>query len=323
MKALVHARYGPPEVVSLQEIPKPEAGRGELLIRVHASTVNRTDSGFRSAEYFISRFFSGLFRPKYPVLGCDFAGEVVECGPGVTKFRRGDRVFGFNDKSFGGHAEYLKIRETAALALIPDGVDYRTAAATPEGAHYALCNLRAAGVGKGTRILINGATGAIGSAAVQLSRHLGAEITAVCATPHLETIRSLGAGTVIDYLREDFTAYPFSHPFDVVFDAVGKSTFGKCTPLLRKKGIYMSTELGPGAQNPFLALITPLLGGKRLLFPIPTIAKEDVELFAELLKNGQFRPLIDREFDMEAIHEAYRYVEAGQKVGNVVLKVME
>lgn len=317
MKAIIHTRYGPPEVLKLAEVPKPSPKENEVLIEVHATTVNRTDCGFRSAEYFISRFFSGLFRPKNQILGNEFAGDIVEIGKSVNSFQVGDKVFGYNDITFGANAEFMVISENGPMATIPDGLTYKEAAPITEGGHYALCDIRAAKVLPGQKVLVNGATGAIGSAAVQLCRYFGAEVTAVCATPHLELIKSLGAKTVIDYTKEDFTK--IGEQFDFVFDAVGKSSFGKCKPILKSKGIYISTELGKGGQNPFLALITPMLGGKKLLFPLPTISKQDVVFLKELVKSGQFKPLIDRTFPLEQMVEATKYVETGQKTGNVVI----
>jgi NADPH:quinone reductase-like Zn-dependent oxidoreductase len=321
MKAVIHTSYGPPEVLRLAEIPKPVPGDREVLIQVHATTVNRTDCGFRSAEYFISRFFSGLFRPKNQVLGNEFAGEVEAIGPGVTLFKKGDRVFGYNDTRFGAHAEYMVMDENGPMATLPGTFTFTTAAPILEGGHYALCDIRAAGVTSGQEILINGATGAIGSAAVQLVKSMSAHVTAVCGTPNVELVRSLGADEVIDYLKEDFTRT--SRKFDFVFDAVGKSTFSKCKPLLKKKGIYISTELGPGGQNPFLALITPLFGGRRLLFPIPSINGEDVAYLKGLAEAGKFKPVIDRSYSLEQIVEATQYVETGTKTGNVVINVIQ
>ncbi len=319
MKAAVYSQYGPPEVVRITEVPKPVPKDNEVLIKIHATTVNRTDCGFRSAEYFIVRFFAGLFRPKYKILGNEFAGAIEAVGKHVTMFKAGDKVFGYNDAQFGGHAEYMTLKETDSLTIAPRDFHYDEAAPMTEGAHYALCNLRAAKIAAGRRILVNGATGAIGSAAVQLARHFGAEVTAVCDTKNIDLVRSLGADEVIDYTRQDFTKIP--RTFDVVFDAVGKSSFGKCKPLMKKKGVYISTELGYMSQNPFLALITPLLGGKKVLFPIPTISREDVVFLKELAEAGQFRPVIDRHYPLEQIVEAYRYVETGQKTGNVVITV--
>ncbi|MBL7967134.1 MAG: NAD(P)-dependent alcohol dehydrogenase [Prolixibacteraceae bacterium] len=319
MKAIIHTHYGPPEVLQLAVVPKPVPKAGEVLVKIHATTVNRTDCGFRSAEYFISRFFSGLFRPKFQVLGNEFAGEVVETGNSITRFRLGDRVFGYNDITFGAHAQYLVMPENGPLATIPENLSFEEAAPITEGAHYALCDIRAARVSSGQKVLVNGGTGAIGSAAVQLCAYLGAEVTAVCATPHLQLLRSLGAKTVIDYTQTDFTT--IGERFDFVFDAVGKSTFGKCRKILKDKGIYISTELGPGGQNPFLALITPLFGSKKLLFPIPTISQQDVLFLKELVEKKQFKPLIDRSYPLEQMVEAAKYVETRQKIGNVVITV--
>jgi NADPH:quinone reductase-like Zn-dependent oxidoreductase len=318
MKAIIHTRYGPPEVLQLAEVPKPMPKENEVLIKVHATTVNRTDCGFRSAEYFISRFFSGLFRPKNQVLGNEFAGEIEAVGKDVKSFQPGDMVFGYNDQTFGAHAEYMVMAEDAPITTMPANLTYEEAAPITEGGHYALCDIRAAKVSSGQKVLVNGATGAIGSAAVQLCRYFGAEVTAVCATPYLKLAKSLGASHAIDYTNKDFTT--IKETFDFVFDAVGKSTFGKCKPLLKKGGIYISTELGPGGQNPFLAMITPLLGGKKLLFPIPTISKADVNFLKELVESGQFKPLIDRSFPLEQMIEATKYVETGQKTGNVVIR---
>ncbi len=319
MKAIIHTRYGPPEVLQLAEVPNPSPKTNEVLIKVLATTVNRTDCGFRSAEYFISRFFSGLFRPKNQILGNEFAGEIETVGKDVKSFQTGDKVFGYNDITFGAHAEYMVMAEDGPIAIIPEGLSYEEAAPITEGGHYALCDIRAAKVSPGQKVLVNGATGAIGSAAVQLCRYFGAEVTAVCATPHLELVKSLGAKTVIDYTKNDFTK--IDDRFDLLFDAVGKSSFGKCKPLLKKGGIYISTELGKGGQNPFLALITPLLGGKKLLFPLPTISKSDVIFLKELVEKGQFKPVIDRTYPLEQMVEATNYVETGQKTGNVVIIV--
>ena len=319
MKAVVYTQYGPPEVAKLSEVPKPMPKDNEVLIKVHATTVNRTDCGFRSAEYFIVRFFAGLLRPKQQILGCEFAGLIESVGSKVTEYKAGDRVFGYNDQTFGGHAEYLVMPQNGTMATIPEGMSFTEAAPITEGAHYALCNIRAAKIGKGTKVLINGATGAIGSSAVQIAKHLGAEVTAVCRTQHLELVKSLGADEVIDYTRQDFTK--LNTRFDVIFDAVGKSSFGKCKPLLVEKGIYMSTELGYMSQNPFLALITPILGGKKILFPIPTTSKKDILFLKELVEKGEFKPVIDRKYPLEQIVEAYRYVETGMKTGNVVILI--
>ena len=320
MKAIIYTKYGPPDVARLTEVPKPAPKEHEVLIKIHASTVNRTDSGFRSAEYFISRFWSGLFRPKYPILGCEFAGVIEETGEKVTLFKKGDKVFGYNDKSFGGHSEYLTINENDAVTLLPTTLNFDQAVPITEGAHYALNNIRAAKIEKGQNVLVYGATGAIGSAAVQLLKHFGAIVTAVCSTKNVALVKSLGADVVIDYQTEDFTKT--ATKFQFIFDAVGKSSFGQCKPLLTEKGIYISTELGKNAENVLFALTTPIFGGKKVLFPIPTISKEDINFLKELVEKGEYKPVIDRYYNLDAIVEAYKYVESGQKTGNVVLKIM-
>jgi NADPH:quinone reductase-like Zn-dependent oxidoreductase len=321
MKAIVYTKYGPPEVAKLMEVPKPMPKDNEVLVKVYSSTVNRTDSGFRSAEYFISRFWSGLLRPKHQILGCEFAGVIEEIGQRVITFKKGDKVFGFNDKTFGGHAEYLTIAETDAVATIPEGFSFDEAAAISEGAHYALVDIKAAKVERGQNVLVYGATGAIGSTAVQLLKHFGAIVTAVCNTKNVELVKSLGADTVIDYQTQDFTKT--EDTFEFIFDAVGKSSFGHCKPLLTEKGIYISTELGKNGENIFYALTTPLWGGKKLLFPIPTITKQDVLFLKELAQKGEFKPIIDRKYKLDQIVDAYKYVESGQKTGNVVLKLID
>ncbi len=321
MKAIVYSKYGPPEVAQLMEVPQPLPKDNEVLVKVYSSTVNRTDSGLRSAEYFISRFFTGLFRPKYQILGCEFAGIVEEIGQYVTTFKIGDKIFGFNDKTFGGHGEYLTITETDAITTIPEGFSFDEAAAFTEGAHYALKDIRAAKVERGQNVLVYGATGAIGSAAVQLLKHFGAIVTAVCGTKYLSLVKSLGADTVIDYQTQDFTKTEVK--FEFIFDSVGKSSFGQCKPLLTEKGIYISTELGKNGENLLFALTTPIWGGKRLLFPIPSITKQDVMFLKELVEKGKYKPVIDKHYNLNQIVEAYKYVESGQKTGNVILKIAE
>jgi len=320
MRAIIHTRYGPPDVVSLQQINKPVPKDNEVLIKVYATTVNRTDCGFRSAQYFVSRFFSGLLKPKHQTLGNEFAGTIEATGKEVTLFTPGDKVFGFNDKKFGAHAEYMTIAEDDAITTIPGHLSFKEAAPITEGSHYALCNIRAAKVKEGQHVLVYGATGAIGSAAVQILKHFGARITAVCNTKNVTLVKSLGADEVIDYTENDYTQT--DEEYDFVFDAVGKTSFGKCKPVLKKNGIYISTELGKRTENIFLALVTPLFGGKRVLFPLPTINKADVNFLKMLVETGQFTPVTDRTYPLEQIIEAYHYVESGQKTGNVIIEVV-
>jgi len=317
MKAAVYKKYGPPEVVKITEADKPSPKSGEVLVKIYATTVNRTDCGFRSAQYFVSRFFSGLFKPKFGILGNEFAGVIEAVGKDVTLFNVGDRVFGYNDTKFGAHAEYMTIAQTDAITTIPDDVTFEQAAPITEGAHYALCDIRAAEIKSGQDVMIYGASGAIGSAAVQLVKYLGTKVTAVCSTQNVEVVKSLGADQVIDYLTQDYTK--IDQKFDFIFDAVGKSSFGQCKPLLKKHGTYISTELGKNAENIFLALLTPVFGGKKVLFPLPSIKKEDVIFLKKLVESGKFKPLVDRSYHIDNIVDAYKYVETGQKTGNVVI----
>ncbi len=317
MKAAIYKRYGSADVVTIKEVAKPSPSENEALLKIHASTVNRTDSGFRSANYFISRFWSGLFRPKYPILGCEFSGVVAEVGSSFKDLKIGDRIFGYNDQEFGGHAEYRILKSGDCFAHIPENLDFTHAAALTEGAHYALSAIRAPKVTPGNTVLVYGATGAIGSAAVQLLRYFEAEIIAVSNTKNLDLVRKLGASEVIDYQTSDFTQT--AHRFDFIFDAVGKSSFRACKPLLKSPGIYISTELGKGGANVWLALAKPLLGSKNVLFPLPTISKADLEFLRTLAEAGTFKPVLDREYPLAEIVAAHRYVDTGQKTGNVVV----
>lgn len=322
MKAVIHTQYGSPHVLQIAKVRKPHPKDNEVLIKICTTTVNRTDCGFRSAEYFISRLFSGLFRPKNQILGNEFAGIIEEIGTQVRSFKVGDKVFGYNDKTFGANAEYMAIDENSTLATLPINFSFEEAAPICEGGHYALVDIRAAKVKSGQNVLINGATGAIGSAAVQLVKHFGANVTAVCATESMELVKNLGADFVIDYTKEDFTKT--GQTYDFIFDAVGKSSFAKCKKILKPKGIYISTELGKRGANVFLALFTPFFSQKKVLFPIPTISKEDVLFLKELVEKGEFKPVIDpKKYTLDQLIEATTYVESGQKIGNVIILVSE
>jgi NADPH:quinone reductase-like Zn-dependent oxidoreductase len=258
-------------------------------------------------------------RPRVTILGNEFAGQIEAIGSSVTSYVVGDRVFGYDDSVCGAHAQYLTIREDASLARIPANLTYAEAAPATEGSHYALSGIEKAKIRAGQRVLVNGATGAIGSAAVQLLASRGVHVTAVCDTTHLELVRRLGAERVIDRTVEDFTQDV--QTYDMVFDAVGKSSFGQCRRLLEPRGVYLSSDLGPGAQNPFLALVTPVLPGKSVLFAFPRHDQAMMNYFKDLLESGRFRPVIDRSYRLAEIVEAYRYVETGQKIGNVVIIV--
>lgn len=313
MKAVVNDTYGPPEVQRLEDVERPVPGDDQVLVRVHATTVNRTDCGIRAAKPFFVRFFTGVRRPKQRILGMEFAGEVEAIGSTVTEFAPGDRVFGV--KGAGAHAEFVAVRESAAMAHMPDGLSYAEAAAVCDGACIALSCLKGERLGPGTSILVNGASGSVGTATVQLARHFGAEITAVCDTKRLDLARSLGADHVIDYTREDFTKN--GRTYDIVFDAVGKHSYRRSRGSLKPGGVFIATD---GPWNLLYALPSRL-GDKRLKFGIAKYKREDVRFLKQLIEAGEYRAVIDRSYPLEDIVEATRYVEAGMKTGNVVVSL--
>jgi NADPH:quinone reductase-like Zn-dependent oxidoreductase len=322
MRAAVRTSYGPPDVVRIAEVDRPTAKDNQVLVKVHATTVNRTDCGFRAGKPFFVRLLTGLPRPRVRILGTEFAGTVEAVGRGVTSFAVGDRVFGFKGLPFGAHAQYMAIPEDGFLATMPAHLSFEEAAPSTEGSHYALALIRKAKVRSGQDALVYGATGAIGSAAVQLLKQLDAKVTAVCGPEHLELVKGLGADRVIDYTAQDFTRD--EQRYEVVLDAVGKSSFFRCRRLLKPGGSYLSSDGGPLNQNLVLVLIAPLVGvvgGKKVLFRVPRDDQEMVRQFKELLGSGAFKPLIDRRYRLDQIVEAYRYVETGQKIGNVVISV--
>jgi NADPH:quinone reductase-like Zn-dependent oxidoreductase len=268
------------------------------------------------------RLVLGLFRPKKPIPGTSFAGEIVEVGSSISSFKPGDRVFGFDDEVAGGQAEYLAISEDK-LATIPDIIGYAEAAASPEGGHYALNFINKVDLKPGDKVMVYGATGAIGSAGVQLLKHVGAEVTAVCSGRNVEVVKSLGADRVIDYTKEDFSNDAQRYVF--VMDAVGKVSFFRCKKLLQPGGVYGSSDLGFLAQNMYLPLLSPLLkllfGNRYTIFPLPVNIKRSLLLLQQLMADGEFKPLIDREYPFEEIVAAYQYVQKGHKTGNVVINM--
>jgi len=319
MKAMIYHNYGSPDVLELKEVEKPAAMDNEVLIKVHATTVNRTDCATRKAEPFFARVFTGLIRPKKTILGAEFAGQIEAVGKDVTSFKVGDKVFGFSGNNFGAHAEYMTMPEEGFLTTMPANISYEEAAPSTEGAHYAHSFIRNANIQSGQKVLINGASGGIGTAAVQLVKYFGADVTAVCNTKNMELVKSLGADKVLDYTKEDFTKD--DQVYDAVFDTVGKSSFSRCKSLLKPGGVYISSEMGYMAQNLILALITPIIGNKKVMFPIPKHSDENIILFKRLIEAGKFKGVIDRCYPLEEIVEAYKYVETGQKTGNVVITV--
>jgi NADPH:quinone reductase-like Zn-dependent oxidoreductase len=324
MKAVVYDTYGPPEVLRLEEVARPVPKEDEVLVQVHATTVNRSDVHTREANRsnglaisVLARMVSGLRRPRQRVLGREFAGEVVGVGAAVSEFAVGDRVFGLSGLSFGAHAEFICMRESARIAHMPVGMSFEEAAPICDGALNALMCLKQADLRKGRTILIYGASGAIGTAAVQLARYFDADVTAVCGTKNLELVKSLGADRVIDYTQQDFTKN--GQTYDVIFDAVGKHSFKRSRDSLEPGGIYLPTD---GFENIFLALWPSRKEDKRVVFQIPPRqSKQDVLFLKDLVEAGKFRPVIDRRYPLEDVVEATRYVETGQKTGNVVLTV--
>lgn len=322
MKAWVYTKYGPPEVLQLKQVEKPVPGDNEVLIKVHATTVNRTDCATIRAKPFFMRIVTGLLKPKKNIPGTEFAGDIETTGNNVSSMKAGDKVFGFDDMGSGSHAQYMTINENNVITM-PGKITYAQAAASFEGAHYAYNFINKVNLSKGQNVLVNGATGAIGSAAVQLLKYFDVNVTAVCNTENIELVKSLGANKIIDYKKEDFTKG--KQKFNFVFDTVGKSSFFKCRHLLQPGGIYLSSDLGYMAQNLFLpvitALIKSLLGNKKTVFPVPVDTRGSILLIRKLIEQGDFKAVIDRRFPLDEIVDAYRYVEKGQKTGNVVVVV--
>jgi NADPH:quinone reductase-like Zn-dependent oxidoreductase len=317
MKAAIRTKYGDPSVLSIENVEKPTPKDNEVLVKIHATTISRTDMGVLLGAPFVFRFFTGLTKPRYQTTGTDFAGQIESVGKNVTDFKAGDRVWGFLDHGLPTHAEYAALSADIPIIKIPMDWDYKSIVACAEGAHYARNFINKVNLKAGQNTVVYGATGAIGSALVQMLKHFGLYVTAVCATPHLDLVKSLGADKVRDYLKEDFTDDDIS--YDYVFDAVGKSAFGICKPLLKPKGIYISSELGPNNENLYLPLITPLLGGKKVIFPMPFDIKASLKFMNQLIEMGHFKPVIDRVYPLDDIAEAFRYVLTGQKIGNVII----
>ncbi len=320
MKAVVYDRYGPPNVLRIEDVPKPVPAADEILVRIRATGVTRSDAHLRAGDPFVSRFQSGLRRPKRKILGHELAGEVEAVGAAVTELAVGDQVFGalpYLALRTGAHAEYICVPERFPLTQMPAGMSFEDAGAIGDGVLLTLNCLRPAGRLEGKRILVYGASGSIGTAGVQLAKHFGAHVTAVCNTPNVELVRSLGADEVIDYLQEDFTKN--GETYDIIFDAVGKHSFQRCKGSLKSGGVYLPTD---GMRNVALWLLHKKIGDKKVMFELPPrMLKEDVVLLKRLLEAGEYRPVIDRAYPLDDVIEAHRYVETQQKVGNVVLTV--
>ncbi len=316
MRAVVHESYGPPEVLEVKDVAKPEPEENEVLVRVHASTVTRSDTGLRNTEYFFSRAFTGLRRPKRTIAGTELAGVVEAVGAGATEFGPGDEVFGFKG---GANAEYVCVRESGVLAPKPAGLTFEEAAACVDGPLLALTCMQAAFPLEGKRVVVYGASGSIGTASVQLAKHFGAHVTAVCDTRSVDVVRSLGPDAVVDYLHEDFTST--GETYDLVLDAVGKHSFRRSRRALSPGGLYISADLGFLWHGPLAVLATKWVGSRKAKIGIGKYRKDDLLLVKELVEAGEYRPVIDRTYPLEEVVEANRYVETRQKIGNVVLRV--
>jgi NADPH:quinone reductase-like Zn-dependent oxidoreductase len=320
MRAVVYERYGPPEVLRIEDVPKPVPASEEVLVRVRATGVTRSDFHLRAGEPFVGRIASGLLRPKRRILGHELAGEVEAVGAAVSEFEVGDQVFGalpYLALSTGAHAEYICVPERFPLAHMPAGMSFEEAGAICDGALLTLNTLRPAGRLEGKRIVVYGASGSMGTAGVQLAKHFGAHVIAVCNTPNVELVRSLGADEVIDYLQDDFTKN--GETYDVIYDAVGKHSFRRCKDSLKPGGVYLPTD---GLWNAVLWLLHKRVGDKKVVFELPPrMRKEDVLFLKGLIEAGEYRPVIDRAYPLEDVIQAHCYVGTQQKVGNVVLSV--
>jgi len=319
MKAIVCTKYGPPEVLQLKDVEKPVPKNDEVLIRVHATTVTSGDVRLRSctwARWFWlpSRLMFGLTRPRKAIPGNELAGEIEAVGKNVTRFRKGDQVFGIHWwVSFGGaNAEYTCLRENG-VAIRPANMTYDEAAAVPIGGLTALVLLRKARIQSGQRVLVFGASGSVGTFAVQLAKYFGAEVTGVCSASNTEIVKSLGANKVVDYAKEDFTKS--GQTYDIIFDAVMKTSFSRCRKSLESKGVFITVD-----YPLFQALWTSIFGGRKVVLGIANRI-EDLTFLRELIEAGKLKPVIDRRYPLEQIVEAHRYVDKGHKKGNVVITV--
>lgn len=326
MKAIVYEEYGSPDVLQLRDIPKPVPQADEVLIKVHATTVTTGDCNMRGFVFvppgfgLMSRLMFGIRKPRKAVLGLEVAGEIEAVGSSVRRFKVGDQVFGLDGNRVGAYAEYTCRSETGGLVIKPAHMSYEEAAAFPNGALTAFTFLKKmANVHSGQKVLIVGASGSVGSSAVQIARHFGAEVTGVCSSRNAELVKSIGADRVIDYTKGDFTRN--GEVYDIIFDTVGKTTFSRCKNSLTPNGIFLA---GAGGLDAMLLMVwTSLFGGKKVKAGISSESQEDLEFLKQLAETGAIKPVIDRCYPLETISEAHRYVDAGHKKGNVVITLAQ
>jgi NADPH:quinone reductase-like Zn-dependent oxidoreductase len=318
MKAIVYEQYGSPEVLQLKEVETPSPKDNEVLIRVHATAVNSGDVRLRKADPFAVRFMFGLMRPKKPILGVVFAGEIEATGKNVTRFKEGDPVYGTTGMSFGAYAEYICLPEEGVLAIKPPTLTYKEAAAIPFGGTTALHFLKKGKIQRGQKVLIYGASGSVGTSAIQLARHFGAEVTGICSTTNVAMVKSLGADKVIDYTNEDFNKN--GETYDIIFDAVGKSPFSGCIKSLKKNGYYLRI-VHMSLSPVLLGLWISMTSSKKVIGGGISETAADLIFLNSLIEAGQLKPVIDRSYPLEEISEAHGYVEKGHKKGNVVITV--
>lgn len=323
MKAMVYTQYGSPDVLQLQEVERPTPKDNEVLVQINGTTVTATECTFRKGEPYFSRLFTGLTAPKITTLGEELAGEIIAVGKDVTLFKTGDQVFGTAGPDFGANAEYICIPENEVLNIKPANVTYEEAAASVDGFLTALPFLRDKGnIQSGQKVLINGASGSVGAAAVQIAKYFGAEVTGVCSTSNLELVKSIGADHVIDYTKEDFTKN--EQTYDIIFDAVGKTSFPQCKKSLNPNGTFLEAGIGLGIFPQ--VLWTSIVGGKKAKIAAtglrsPQERVKDLMLLKELMEAGEIKPVIDRRYPLEQLADAHRYVDKGHKKGNVVITV--
>ena len=325
MKAILHTKFGPPDELKVGEVEKPTPKDNEVLIKIHAASVTTSDCNVRNLTFApkwatvpMRLFIFGVFKPRVNILGIDLAGEIEAVGKDVKQYKKGDQVFGTNEPTFGTHAEYICVPEDGVLTIKPPTITWEEAAAIPNMGNTALTFIRDMGnVQSGQKILINGASGGVGTFAVQLAKHFGAEVTGVCSTTNLEMVKSLGADKVIDYTQEDFTKN--GETYDVIFDVVSKSSFSQCKNSLNKNGIYLVTV--PSVATIFQMLFTSMAGSKKVKSGGADIKLDNIIFLKELIEAGKLKAVIDRTYPFEQTVEAFKYVEKGRKKGTVVITI--